>query len=274
VFYIYFPFAAILASLMLFECHTKNHPRWWALMVFFAPVTTPYFIYKARRKTGMILIIIFLSTFSAACFSEWFLYIRYMEKNKYAHLPPVARQIVYFSNELKMSTIQLDKAIVKLEGLSKVEARIKEIKKTIDFIRDLRKVMLKNQADVHKLIKFTTDNQAMFKGKDFDWVFNIQKFYNNINVVRHYKYLKKYLVEFEALLSYTYVNFYSIRDHKTEKHLKNYDEYYLRYRGAVDSHNRFNVSRIEFQNAFLKKYPEIKPYLPGERQTDTFKLWD
>ena len=55
---------------------------------------------------------------------------------------------------------------------------------------------------------------------------------------------------------------------------KNYDEYYLRYRRAVDSHNRFNVKRIDFQNSFLKKHPEIKPYLPGERQTETFRLWE
>ncbi len=266
--------AAILASLMLFECSTKNHPKWWALVIFLAPITTPYFIFKTRRQTGIVLIIIFLSTFSAACFSEWFLYIRYMEKNKYIGLPPVARQIIHFSNELKKSTVELDKALVKLEGLSKVEARIKEIKNTIDFIDRLRIIMAKNQTDIHNLVKFTSDNKLMFKGKEFEWVFNIQKFYNNINVVRHYKYLKKYLVEFENLLSYTYVNFYNIRDHKTKKHLNNYDEYYLRYRGAVDSHNRFNVSRIEFQNSFLNKYPKIKPYLPGERQTDTFKLWD
>ena len=56
--------------------------------------------------------------------------------------------------------------------------------------------------------------------------------------------------------------------------LKNYDEYYLRYRRAVDSHNRLNVNRIVFQNAFLLKYPDIKPYLPGKRQTDTFRVWE
>jgi hypothetical protein len=273
VFYVYFPYAAAVAALIFFECHKKNFPAWWAGMVLCAPVTTPYFIYKIRRRAGMMLIIIFVSTFSAVCFTEWFLYVRYMEKNRYAHLSPLARQIIYLSEEVKKSTVQLDSALVKLENLSKVEARINEIKKTLQFIKELRIIMVKNQTAIHQLVKLTLENQSMFKSHEFEWIFNIQRYYNNRNVVQHYNSLKKYLNEFEALLEYTYINFYNIRDHKIEKHLRNYDEYYLRYRGAVDSHNRFNVRRIEFQNDFLKKYPEIKDYLPGERQTETFKLW-
>lgn len=242
-------------------------------MVMGAPVTTPYFIYKIRKQSGMLMIIIFIASFSAVCFTEWFLYVRYMEKNRYAHLSPLARQIVYLSDEVKKSTIELDNSLVKLENLSKVEARINEIKKTIAFIKELRILMMKNQTAIHQLVKLTTDHQSMFKTNEFEWIYNIQKYYNNRNVVQHYISLKKYLTEFEALLEYTYVNFYNIRDHKIEKHLKNYDEYYIRYRGAVDSHNRFNVRRIEFQNGYLKKYPNIKDYLPGERQTETFKLW-
>jgi len=92
--------------------------------------------------------------------------------------------------------------------------------------------------------------------------------------VVHYKSLEAYLDNFEALLTYSYTNFYNIKDAKSKGHLKNYDEYYLRYRRAVDAHNRFNVKRIEFQNEFLHKYPSIKPYLPGKRQTETFMLWE
>ena len=274
MFYIYFLYVAVLASLIFFEAYQRNHPRWWAAMVFFAPVTTPYFIFKSRQQSGIMLIFIFLATFSGACFSEWFLFTRYMDKNRYAHLPPVARQIIHLSERVKTSTLNLDKALIRLENLSKVESRIHEIKKTIDFIKELRVIMAKNQASITRLVKFTADNKAMFQGRELQWVFNIQKFYNNRNVVQHYKSLKKYLEEFEALLEYTYINFYNIRDHKIEKHLRNYDEFYLRYRGAVDSHNRFNVKRINFQNDFLLKYPEVKEYLPGERQTETFKLWE
>lgn len=221
----------------------------------------------------MMLILIFIATFSAACFAEWFIYVRYVEKNRYAHLSPIERHIVTLSREVMDSTIQLDNALVKLETLSKVEARIKQIKKTIDFIKELRILMIKNQSAIQQLVKFTRDNETMFRGKKFEWIYQIQRYYDNRNVVQHYESLQKYLVEFESLLEYTYVNFYAIRDHKIDKHLKNYDEYYIRYRSAVDSHNRFNVRRIEFQNNYLKKFPKIKEYLPGERQTETFKLW-
>ena len=274
MYYIYFVYVAILASLMLNECNNKSQPRWWALMVLFAPVTTPYFIYKSRKESGIILFMVFLTTFSAVGGIEFYLYSKYMEKNRYSHLPPVTRQMIRLSEELKQSTANLDQALVKLENLSKVESRINEIKKTIEFIDQLRNIMISNQEVIKRLVKYTSDYQSFFAGRNLDWVFNIQIFYNNRNVTQHYKSLQKYLDNFEELLKYTYVNFYNITEHKSKEHFRNYDEYYLRYRRAVDSHNRFNVKRIDFQNSFLKKHPEIKPYLPGERQTETFRLWE
>ena len=259
---------------MLQECYNKNQPRRWALMVLLAPVTTPYFIFKSRKESGMVLFMIFLTTFSAVGGIEFFLYSNYMEKNKYSHLPPVTIQMIRLSEELKISTIKLDQALIKLENLSKVESRIHEIKKTIEFIHQLRNIMIENQEAIKRLVKYTSDYKTFFAGKDLEWVFNVQKFYNNRNVIQHYKSLQKYLDGFEELLKYTYVNFYNITEHKSKEHFKNYDEYYLRYRRAVDSHNRFNVKRIYFQNSFLEKYPDIKPYLPGERQTETFRLWE
>lgn len=274
MFYIYFPYVVILASLIFYECHKKTLPRWWALMVLFAPVTTPYFIFKSRKESGIIIFMIFLTTFSAVAGLEIFLYANYMEKNKYSHLPPVTRQMIRLSEELKQSTLKLDKALVKLENLSKVESRVNEIKKTIEFIDQLRIIATENKEAVQRLVQYTADHKSFFSNHDLDWVFNIQKFYNNRDVIQHFKSLQDYLDNFEALLKYTFVNFYNITEYKSKEHLNNYDQYYLRYRRAVDSHNRFNVKRIEFQNAFLEKYPDVKPYLPGERQTDTFKLWE
>ncbi len=259
---------------MLYECYTKNHPRWWALTVLLAPITTPYFIFKSRKESGMVMFTVFLTLFSIVAGIEFFLYANYMEKNKYAHLNPITRQMIRLSEELKISTLNLDNALVKLENLSKVEARIHEIKKTIEFIGTLRILMSNNQASINQLVKYTNDYNTFFQKKDLEWVFNVQSFYNNRNVIQHYKSLQNYLENFEELLEYTYVNFYNINEHKSKEHLNNYDEYYIRYRRAVDSHNRFNVKRIQFQNEYLLKFPEIKQYLPGERQTDTFKLWE
>lgn len=273
MYYIYFTYVLILSSLIFVECIMKSKPRWWAALVLAAPVTAPYFLFKSRKENSMVLILIFLSTFSAVGASEFILYSRYMEKNKYADLPPVTRQMIRLTDKLKISTAKLDNGLVKLEQLSKVESRIHEIKKTIDFIHTLRGLRDENQNDIDLLIKYTTDYQSFFKKKELDWVFNLQKFYNNRNVRMHYRSLQKYLDSFEELLRYTYVNFYNITDHKSEEHLKNYDQYYLRYRRSVDSHNRFNVKRIEYQNTFLEEYPKLRIYLPGARQTDTFKLW-
>ncbi len=273
MYYLYFPYVVILAGFMLYECIDKGRPKWWAPMVLIAPITTPYFIFKSRKEAGIILFMIFLTTFSAVSAVEFFLYSRYTQKNKYADLPPVTRQMIRLSEELKASTLTLDTGLVKLENLSKVESRIHEIKKTIEFIGQLRLIMDENQQAINRLVKYTTDYRKFFNKKDLVWVFNVQKFYNNRTVIQHYKSLQKYLDNFEELLKYTYVNFYHITDHKSVEHLKNYDEYYLRYRRAVDSHNRFNVKRISFQNKYIDQYPEVAPYLPGERQTDTFRLW-
>jgi len=243
-------------------------------VVFLSPVTLPYFIYKSRKAEGMVLFMIFLASFTAVAASEFYLYATMKEKNKYAHLPPITRQVIRLSDDLKQSTVNLDKALVTLELSSKVESRIQEIKQTLEFIKSLRVIMDENQAAIQRLVKFTTDYKVYFSKKDLNWVYQIQLFYTNRNVLLHYKSLKAYLDHFEALLSYAYTNFYSITEAKTREHLNNYDEYYIRYRRAVDTHNKFNVQRIEFQNDFLLKYPDIKAYLPGKRQTEAFKLWE
>jgi hypothetical protein len=259
---------------MVFECSKKEYPKWWAAAVFLAPVTTPYFIFKSRRSQGVGLFMIFLVTFIGVSAFEVYTYGKMKETNKYARIPPITRQVMQLSEELKQSTLELDNALVTLEQISKVESRLKELKETIAFIGTLRTLMDKNQAAIARLVKFISDYKAYFVKKDVQWVYQIQLFYTNRDVVVHYTSLETYLEDFEALLTYTVANFYNIKEAKIKEILNNYDEYYLRYRRAVDAHNRFNVKRIEFQNEFLHKYPDVKPYLPGERQTEAFKLWE
>lgn len=274
VYYLYFPFAAILAGFIYNECRKKQLPIWWAAVVLCAPVTAPYFIYQSRKEEGMSLAVIVLSLFIVVAGAEIYLYSDYKEENKYAHLPPITRQMVSLANNLRKSTLNLDQGLVRLENLSKVESRIHEISKTIEFIGKLRVIMNTNRVAIEQLVQFTNAHQEFFLKKDLKWVFHIQHFYNNRNVTQHYKSLTRYLDSFEELLRYTYTNFYNITELKTPESLQNYDEYYIRYRRAVDSHNRFNVKRIEFQNDYIKKFPDVKSYLPGERQTETFRLWD
>nr|NJM03904.1 hypothetical protein [Desulfobacula sp.] len=181
--------------------------------------------------------------------------------------------MIRLSEDLKQSTLKLDEGLVRLETLSKVESRVHEIKKTIEFIEELKTVMVENRDAIHRLEKFTEDYKQSFSDKDLEWVVHIHDFYHDRTVVQHYNSLEKYLFSFQELLEYTYTNFANITELKSQEHLKNYDEYYMRYRRAVDGHNKFNVRRIELQNSYLKQYPHIRPYLPGERQTEAFKLW-
>lgn len=273
MYYLYFSYSIIVALLIFWESQKKNKPKWWALMVLFAPITAPWFIFQSRKAQGIIVFMIFLTSFSAVGGAEFYLYTNYMEKNRYSYLPPVMRQMTRLSDDLKASTDKFDNALLKLESLSKVESRIHEIKKTIEFIDEVREIENENKNAISQLEKYLDDYKDFFNHEDKSWLFNIQEFYNNYNVLQHYKSLKKYLDSFENLLRYTYVNFYNIKDLKTQEHLENYDQYYIKYRKAVDSHNRFNVKRINFQNQFLKDHPNMQPYLPGRRQTEAFKLW-
>jgi hypothetical protein len=259
---------------MLFECTKRKRPKWWALIVLLAPITTPYFIFKSRKTEGIILFTVFLATFTGMAAFEFYTYANMREKNKYAHLPPITRQVIWLSDDLKETTNELDKALVNLEKISKIESRLKDMEHTIKLIETIRILVAKNEASITRLIKFTTDYKAYFVKKELNWVYQIQLFYTNRNVLTHYKSLQSYLDDFDALLKYTHANFDKITKVRSKEHLKNYDQYYFIYRRSVDTHNRFNVKRIEFQNQFLLKYPEIKDYLPGKRQTEAFLFWE
>lgn len=259
---------------MFVECRRQSLPKWWAAIVFAAPVTTPYFIFKSRKAKGLSLCLIFLSCFFLVVAGEIYIYAKMKAKYKYDYLPPVTRQLIRYSEILKLTTQNLDNDLVELEQRSKVQSKVEKLKQTIVFIGELRQSMRDNQTVIKQLVEFVEKHREFFNQKDLQWVYEIQRFYSNRIVIAHFKSLKNYLDNFETLLRFCYQNFDLITKAESTIHLKNYDEYYLRYRRAVDSHNRLNVKRIQFQNDFLKRYPEIKAYLPAKRQTEAFRLWE
>lgn len=274
MYYIYFPYVFLLSGLTLLACFRKKNPKWWAIMVLLAPVTTPYVIFKSKKTAGMILFMVFLASFSMVAGAEFYIWAQEKEKNKYAHLPPITSQVLRLCDTLKQTTNDLDAGLVKLENMSKVESSLEKVRQTIAFIKVLRITLARNQDAIERLAKFTTDYKDYFMKKELQWIYQVREYYTNRLVIRHFQSLETYLDDFNALLTYTATNFSHIAEHKDPASLKNYDEYYLRYRRAVDRHNAFNVQRIEFQNNYVKKYPAIKDYLPGERQTESFLLWE
>jgi len=109
--YLYFIYITMLLILMVVHCyHQKLH--WYnALIVFFAPVTTPYFIFTSVKKKRVLLISLFLSTFLAVLTAETFFYINLKEKIKYSDLPLVTGKLMELRDELRASTSKLDDSI-------------------------------------------------------------------------------------------------------------------------------------------------------------------
>ena len=273
MYYIYFPYVTLLAALMLYDCYQKEQPRWWALAVLVAPVTTPYFIFKSRKGSGVILFMVFIVTFCAVTGVEFFLYSKDMDRYTYTRQMPEIRQMIHLSDQLKTTTMKLDHELSILKNLTKIESRVHEIKTAFEFVDHLKELLKINQEAIKQVVTYSSDHERFFVGRNLEWVLTLRDFYTNRNVTQHYKSLQNYLDSFADVLKYTYVNFYNITEYKSLEHLKTYDEYYLRYRRAIDSHNRFNTKRIDFQNKFADTYPDLKSFLPGERQTDTFSLW-
>ncbi len=273
MYYIYFSFIFVLSILMLVECRMKQQPRWYAAAVFLAPVTFPYFILKIRKEAGIIIMMIFMALFSAVCAGEIILYSIQKHNARFDSMTPFTREMIVLTENIKQSSSKLNNGLIKLEALSKVESRKSQLMETITFITYLRNVIDENQQAIDKMLAYAKNHKDYFQAKNLEWIFGIEHFYNNHNVIQHQKSLEKYLDAFEDLLRYTYTNFELIDVAKDPKYLKNYDEYYIRYRRAVDAHNRFNVKRLEYQNRFLEQYPELTPYLPGKAQPDAFRLW-
>ncbi len=273
MYYIYFPYAFILAAWTLFEFYKNKKPKWWALVILLAPITFPYYILKTKKEKGVVFVMIFLASFSAVIAGEVFLYSVERERSRYEDVPPLTRQMLRLTDELEAATEKLNSAIIKLEEMSKVESRIDKISETIDFIGRVKILIRKNRESISKVITVANNYKDYFQQEGRDWVFQIEAYYSNEAVVTHFKTLDTYLDTFERLLIYTLEHFYEINDAKDPRAQKNYDAYYMRYRRAVDRYYRFNLRRIEFQRAFLETYPALEEYLPGKRYTDSFRVW-
>lgn len=273
MYYLYFPYVLGLAGIFFVYFFRNKYPVSWSLIILAAPVTVPYYILKTNREKGIIYVMIFLSTFSAVAAGEIILYSMKKEEMKYAGMPPIKRQMVRLTENLKTSTQEMDRAILKLEELSKVESNLDKIKETIDYIGYVRMLLKKNREDVSMVVEYAENYSSYFEKKNIHWVSKIDKYYKSRPVKEYHEALEEYLNEFEELLRFTFRNFHEITELEQPKAQKNYDQYYLEYRRAVDRHNKYNIRRIKFQNRYLEKNPALKKYLPGKRQTDSFRVW-
>ncbi|MEA2059156.1 MAG: hypothetical protein U9P10_01240 [Thermodesulfobacteriota bacterium] len=273
MYYIYFPYAFVLALFVFFDLSKHRVSKWWALAVFVSPLVSIYYFIKTRALKGAVPVLFVIVSFAAVGVVEKMIYSMEKEKAVLESFSPEIRQLLVLSKDLKTVTIRLDNGIEKLEQLSKIQSRRVGVGKTIDYIGELRVLILENKTAVTRLNLLISDYRDLLEKENLLWMENIKAFYNNDIVVRYEASLQSYLETFETLLQYIFDNFEKI-DSKSSVHIKNYDAYYMKYRQAVDRHNRIGVKKIKFQNNFLVEHPRLKPYLPSTRQTDFLKLWE
>ncbi len=272
--YIYLPYIIVFAIVTFVICQKYGQKKWWAAVVLLVPPAAPAVFLKLKKNTGLILSVLSILTFCLAAGAEIYLFLDHKKKAAEDTVPPIIKKMIALNEDVKQTTIAIYNASGKLDSLSMVQSRITDIKSTIKTIKTIRELVEENQAAIQRLIDFAESHEVFFQRKNLDWIFAIRDFYRDHNVIQHHKSRDNYLATFENLLTYTYKNFDNIMTHKSQQHMKSYDVYYMRYRRAADSHNRFNKKRIAFQNQFMEQYPEVKPFLPGSHHLGSFKFWD
>ena len=262
-----------MLSLILFvEFTEKKKSKLWALIVFFAPVTAPYYIFRTKKEEGLTWIMIFLASFSVVVASEVTLYTFKKEKMKYSDQPPVIRQALRIADELQETTEKFDYAIIELEEMSRILSGLEKIDETAEYIGTVRLAGGANKATVSKLINYIGNYRSYYNKKNVQWVFLIEEYYKSDVIRRHLDSFEEYLSAFEDLLLFSYKNFYKISELENPKALRNYDAYYLQYRRAAEKFSKYNLQRTEYQNQFVQEHPKIEAYLPGVRQSDVFSI--
>ncbi|MBI9089187.1 MAG: hypothetical protein JEZ12_08225 [Desulfobacterium sp.] len=273
MYYLYFPYALVVSSLFLIFSIVKKTPVWWPLVVLLAPVTAPYYFFKASQTHRVLFMMLFCLSFVLVGAGEGYIYIQDKINFKYADYSPVGRQLVQLSKQLKKSTIALDEAIEKLEMMSKVESTRTGIGESLAYIGTVQARRIENKGDIERFLAFTRDYRGVLEKEGADTLLILESYYSDPAVVTHLESLADYLPAFEELLRYTVDNFRNI-DLKSSKHRENYDAYYMKYRRKVDRHNTLITKRIRYRDALVAKHPEIEYYLPTIHQTDVLKMWE
>ncbi len=273
MYYLYFPYALVVSSLFLVFFILKKTPVWWGLVVLLAPVTAPYYFFKASQRYRGVFLTFFCLSFALVVAGEGYLYYQEKIDFRHSHFSPVGRQLVQLSKKLKESTVALEKAIQQLEAMSKVESTRTGIGETLTYIGTVQVRRIENKGDIARFLAFTRDYRKILEKEMADTLLSMEEYYSGPVVVNHLESLEDYLPAFEELLRYTFDNFREI-EMRSSKHRKNYDAYYMRYRQTVDRHNKLCAKRIQYRDALVQKCPELKYYLPTIYQIEYLRMWE
>lgn len=273
MFYIYFIFSLIAAIFVYIDSTKQQMPRWWSAVIFFAPVTMIYYIIKTRQKKSLIPITLFVLIFVLVGAGESFLYTRIKDKIIYSNYSDTAKEILEFANELEYSVKQLNDLTLELEGMNSIDSSPAKIDEVLSFVYTMRQMLKENDRSVKEFILVINDYRDILIQEHFERLLKIEEYYKQPVVIKYLNNLDLYLEAFAGILKYTGENSQEIRD-RVPMYIKNYDGYYMNYVRALESHNRIDVARMQFQHNFLLHYPELKPYLPTILQTRFVNIWN
>ncbi|MBF0257771.1 MAG: hypothetical protein HQK62_02855 [Desulfamplus sp.] len=272
MFFIYFSCAFVASIIVYIDSEKQRMPRWWSAIVFFAPVTIPYYIVKTRRKKSLIPLTAFLVIVILVGVGESVLYHRVKDRIIYSSYSPKAREILRFTEDLKYSVQKLNNLALQLDDMSRVDSSPEKIYEVLAFVKAMQSLMEDNQRAVKKFMLVVNDYRNLLIEENFNWLLKIEEYYNEPVVVKYLRTLAAYLDTFSSLLEYTGEHFQEITAGDSV-YIKNYDGYYMNYLRALESHSRIDVNRMQFQHNFLVHAPELEPYLPIILQKRFVNIW-
>ncbi len=273
MYYIYFPYVLILSVAMAILCHKQEKTLWWAVVVLFAPVTTPYFIVKSEKQPPGKWIALFIFTFLIVLGVEGFIWFTQYKQNQFNKLNPVDRVAVRLTRVIEANVAEMNEIMGALDIRNTVASGKKEIVTSKASIKRAKILIRQSQKVTRQFIIFVTDYGPYFQKTRQNWILQLRNFYKNKHMVKYYTSTQQYLDEFERLLNYTQAHFEQIKARKSGE-IQNYDQYFIRYRHGLNIYQRYSDERMKVQIPLVKKYPEVKKYLPARAQTKAVSILD
>ncbi|MBF0201850.1 MAG: hypothetical protein HQK66_11180 [Desulfamplus sp.] len=272
MFFIYFPFSIIAATLVYFDAEKRQMPQWWPAMAFMAPITIPLYLVKTRQQRSIVPIAAFLSLAVLVIVGESFFFMKMRDSVQFQNYSPTVQEIVRITHRIEYIVKKFNHFTVQLEKVKGVGASTQSIEKALVFIRAMQSLMKDYRTTINNLDAAVNDYGNNLISENALWVIKLEEFYSEPIIVRYVKSLDNHLEAFESLLVYTAANFEEIRS-KNKRVRQNYDGYYLNYVRALESHSLLDTGRMRFQYLFLKDNPELKPYMPAILNDKFFKIW-
>ncbi len=271
MYYIYYPYVLIVSMAMAAICHKQKNPLWWSAAVFFAPVTTPYFIVQFQKRGVGKWIVFFFISFLLVVGIEGCIWFQNYKQNQFARLNPVDRTAILITRDIESNISEMNAIMESLDIKDRVATGKKDIINSRDSIKRARILMEQGHKLTKQFVIFVTDHAPYFQQTHQNWALELKKFYQSSHMIKYYSTTTQYLNEFKHLLDYVETHFEKIKNHHSQA-IKNYDQYFIRYRQGLDRYKKYADGRMKSQTVLIKKYPELKKYLPAKVRVTAVKM--